>query len=194
MTLPAGNVTALLDAWSQGDDSALAQLMGVVQRELRDIASRLFRGERRNHTLQPTAVVNEVYLKLKGERRVDWQGRAQFFGVAASLMRRILVDHARKHRAAKRGGKAWRVPVEQLPGDEFPHHKAPEIIALDDALVDLERRSPRQSRIVEMRVMVGLTLEEIAAVEKISPATVSRDWKAARLFLLRQLSRTTETV
>ncbi len=116
MTQPSGDVTALLDAWSAGDADALAQLMDVVQHELHQIARRQFRGERRDHTLQPTAVVNEVYLKLKGQRRVSWQNRAEFFGVAATLMRRILVDHARRHQALKRGGDAVRVPVDEALG------------------------------------------------------------------------------
>ncbi|MEM7586406.1 MAG: sigma-70 family RNA polymerase sigma factor [Acidobacteriota bacterium] len=187
MTLPKGDVTALLDAWSRGDASALTHLMEVVQHELHRIARRLFRRERPNHTLQPTAVVHEVYLKLMGQRQVDWRGRAEFFGVAAKLMRNVLVDHARRHGALKRGGASVKIPLDEALG--FPGHLAPEVLALDDALIDLARRSPRQSRIVEMRVIVGLTLEEIAAVERISLSTVSRDWKAARLFLLRQLER-----
>ncbi len=187
MTQPSGDVTGLLDAWSAGDASALAQLMDVVQHELRRIARRQFRGERPGHTLQPTAVVNEVYLKLKGQRQVSWRGRAEFFGVAAKLMRRILVDHARRHGARKRGGETIRVPVDEALG--LPEQLLPEVVALDDALLDLARRSPRQSRIVEMRVIVGLTLEEVAAVENVSPSTVYRDWKAARLFLLSQLRR-----
>ncbi len=194
MTQSKGDVTGLLDQWSAGDASALAELMDVVQQELRRIARRQFRGERPDHTLQPTAVVNEVYLKLKGQRQVSWRGRAEFFAVAAKLMRRILVDHARRHAAEKRGGAAVRVTVDEaleVP-EGFPRRGTsgatlPEVVALDDALLDLARRSARQSRIVEMRVIVGLTLEEIAAVEKVSPSTVSRDWKAARLFLLSQL-------
>ncbi len=195
MTQPPGDVTALLDAWSAGDSSALAELMHVVQHELRRIARRQFRGERPDHTLQPTAVVNEVYLKLKGQRQVDWRGRAEFFGVAAKLMRRILVDYARRHGAGKRGGGTARITVEEAFGLPEGRHKGtstillPELVALDDALFDLARRGPRQSRIVEMRVIVGLTLEEIATVEGISLSTVSRDWKAARLFLLSQLRR-----
>ncbi len=181
------DVTALLEAWSRGDDTALAELMEVVQEELLRIAGHIFRGERRDHTLQPTALVAEVYLKLEGQRRVDFRHRTDFFAVAAKLMRRILVDHARRHKAEKRGGQTVQVALDQASG--LPAGLAPEIVALDDALLDLERRSPRQSRIVEMRVLVGLNLEDIAAVEKISLSTVSRDWNAARLFLLSQLSR-----
>ncbi len=190
MTQPPGDVTGLLDAWSAGDASALAELMDVVQHELRRIARREFRRERPDHTLQPTAVVNEVFLKLKGQRQVSWQGRAEFFGVAAKLMRRILVDHARKHGAEKRGRDTIKIPVDEALG--VPAELLPEVVALDDALLDLARRSARQSRIVEMRIIVGLTLQEIATVEKISPSTVSREWKAARLFLLSQLQARAE--
>ncbi|MCP4657066.1 MAG: RNA polymerase subunit sigma-70 [bacterium] len=185
MTAPASDVTALLDAWSEGDASALVELMDVAQKELHRIASRLFEDERADHTLQPTAVVNELYLKLKGQRQVEWHSRAEFFAVAARLMRRVLVDHARRHHALKRGGGTVRVAVDENLG--FPSELAPRLTALDDALISLARRSPRQSRIVEMRIIVGLTLEEIAAVEKVSPSTVSREWRAAHLFLLSQL-------
>ncbi len=185
MPPPASDVTALLDAWTEGDESALDRLVDVVRDELHEIAGRLFQSERPDHTLQPTALVHEVYLKLKGQRRVSWHSRLQFFAVAAKLMRNILVDHARRHQAAKRGGGGLRIPLEEVLG--FPMFLAPEIVALDDALIDLARRSRRQCRVVEMRVIVGLTLEEIAAVEKVSLSTVSRDWKTARLFLLRQL-------
>lgn len=184
MTQP-GDVTALLEAWRQGEDDALVRLMDVVQKELHQIASRMFRGERAGHTLQPTAMVNEVYLRLTAQRRVGLRNRADLFAVAARLMRRILVDHARRHLAAKRGAGVLHLELDEGAG--LPGHLAPEMLHLDDALIDLERRSPRQSRIVEMRVLVGLTLEEVAGVEKISLSSVSREWKAARLFLLSQL-------
>ena len=181
------DVTALLDAWSQGEPRALERLMSVVHDELRAMSRRIFRRERSGHTLQPTAVVNELFLKLAGQRQVNWRGRAEFFGVAATLMRRILVDHARAVHTEKRGGQTVRVSFDEAL--DLPHGMAPEILAFDGALIDLARRSPRQSRVVEMRVLVGLTLEEIAAVEEISLSTVSRDWKTARLFLLQQLGR-----
>ncbi|MEM1207072.1 MAG: ECF-type sigma factor [Acidobacteriota bacterium] len=189
MTQPAGDVTTWLDAWRRGEEGALVRLMEVVQDELHGMARGLFRGERRGHTLQPTAMVNEVYLRLERQHRITLRSRTEFFAVAARLMRRVLVDHARRHGAAKRGGDAVRVELEDahLPEGLLHGGRAPEVLALDLALLDLERRSPRQSRIVEMRVLVGLTLEEIASVEGISLSTVSRDWKAARLFLLRQL-------
>lgn len=185
MIQPSGDVTALLEAWSGGDDSALAELLEVVQAELHQMARGLFRRERPGHTLQPTAMINELYLRLEGQRRVDLRHRRQFFAVAARLMRRVLVDHARRHGAVKRGGRALQVELDASA--DLPDDLAPEMVALDDALLDLERRSPRQGRIVEMRVLVGLTLEEIAGVERISLSTVSREWRAARLFLLSQL-------
>ncbi len=183
----AGDVTALLEAWNKGDEKALGTLVEQVQGDLHDMAARLFHGERPNHTLQPTAVVAEVYLRLQKQRRVGVRHRTEFFAVAAKLMRRVLVDHARRTGREKRGGHRVQVELDESCG--LPKGLMPEILALDHALLDLERRSPRQNRIVEMRVMVGLNLEEIAAVEKISLSTVSREWKAARLFLLSQLSR-----
>lgn len=182
-----GDVTALLDAWNAGDEKALGKLVETVQGDLHDMAAKLFHGERVNHTLQPTAVVAEVYLRLQKQRRVGVRHRSEFFAVAAKLMRRVLVDHARRTGREKRGGDRVQVELDENCG--LPKGLMPEIVALDHALLDLERRSPRQSRIVEMRVLVGLNLEEIAGVEDISLSTVSREWKAARLFLLSQLSR-----
>ncbi len=184
----SSNVTALLDVWNEGDASALDRLMDIVQQELRHIAAHLLKSERADHTLQPTAVVNELYLKLTGQRRLAWHNRAEFFAVAARMMRRILVDHARRHGACKRGSDVYRFALDDAVN--FPAELAPDVLALDDALIDLERLSPQQARIVEMRLVVGLTLEEIAAVEGISRSTVSREWRAARLFLLGQLSAT----
>ncbi len=185
MTPETGDVTALLEAWNEGDATALPRLMERVRDELHTIASRLFHRERVGHTLQPTAMVNEVYLKLVGQRQVGWRNRAQFFGVTAQLMRRILVDHARKHHTAKRGGGAVHLTLDEAVG--LPADLAPDLLTLDQALCDLERLSPRQSRIVELRVMVGLELAEVAEVLGVSRPTVSRDWRAARLFLLSQL-------
>ncbi len=179
------DVTALLEAWDRGDREALERLMEVVGKELHEIADRLFRKERPDHTLQPTAVVNEAYLKLKSQRRVGWENRTQFFAGAAEVMRRILVDHARERRSLKRGGGTVRVPLNEAIG--FPEQLAPDVVALDDALKELARRSPRQSRIVELRVFVGLTLREIAVVEGISSTTVAREWRTAKMFLYRQL-------
>lgn len=181
--VPNPDVTALLEAWNRGEPAALDHLVEAVHPDLHQIAARVFHGEREGHTLQPTAVVNELYLKLRKERHVSWQNRAQLFAVASRLMRRILVDHARRHGAARRGGGVARVTLDEI--HDLPA-EAPEILVLDQALQDLERRSQRQSRIVEMR-LVGLTLEEIATVEDVSPATISRAWKTARLFLLSRL-------
>ncbi len=181
----ADDVTALLDAWNQGEAEALDRLMDAVQEELRVLAGRLFRHERRDHTLQPTALVNELYLRFAGQRKVQWHSRAELFAVAARGMRRVLVDHARRRDAEKRGGGLVRVAFDEAL--DFPAGTAPDVLALDEALLDLERLHPRQARVVEMRILVGLSLEEIAAVEKVTRATVAREWRTARLFLLRQI-------
>lgn len=181
----SSDVTALLDAWNEGDNAALDQLLDIVYQELRHIAEHLLRNERSDHTLQPTAVVNELYLRLADQRRVSWHKRAEFFAVAARVMRRILVDHARRRMAVKRGSASTRLALDSDLG--FPSQLAPDVLALNEALMDLERRSHRQTRIVEMRLVAGLTLEEIAAVENVSLSTVSREWRTARLFLLGQL-------
>ena len=185
MSTTADDVTALLDAWSQGEPHALDRLMAVVHDELRVIAGRFFQRERADHTLQPTALVHELYLKLAKQRDVDWHSRAEFFAVAARGMRRVLVDHARRHDAGKRGGGLVRVAFDEALG--FPDEMAPDVLALDEALLDLARLHSRQVRIVELRVFVGLTLEEVAEVEKTSRSSVAREWRTARLFLLSQL-------
>lgn len=181
---PDEQITALLDAWRHGDETALVRLMNEVQKELHAMAKGLFRGERVGHTLQPTAVINELYLRLEKQKRISLHNRTEFFAVAARLMRRVLVDHARRHQAEKRGSGAVHLGLDDVG---LPSQLNPEVLMLDGALLDLERRSPRQSRIIEMRILVGLTLEEIASVEKISLSTVSREWRAGRLFLLSQL-------
>ncbi len=181
------DVTQLLQEWHAGDQQALDQLMPRVFDELRLIARSYFAREAPGHTLQPTALVNEVFLRLVDADRVDWQCRAQFFGIAARLMRCVLVDHARAHRAAKRGGGARRTSIEvdqlALAGREV------DLIALDDALEELARINPEGSRLVEMRYFTGLTLEEIAEVLGVSRTTVKRKWRTARIWLHRQLSR-----
>lgn len=183
------NVTELLDAWSQKKPGALEALMEVVYEELRAMAGSFFKAERREHTLQPTALVHELYAKLTDQHSVNWHGRKEFFAVAARGMRHILVDHARKQKRLKRGGGPEggivRVSLDEALG--VPDEVAPDFIVLDGALEKLERLHPRQARIVEMRILVGLTLEEVAAVEKISRATVAREWRTARLFLMQQL-------
>src|SRR5205085_2188614 len=180
------NVTQLLVKWGEGDKAALEQLMPLVYSELRRLARNYLRRERQDHTLQPTALVNEAYLKLIDQKNARWQNRAQFYGVAAQLMRRILVDHARQHRAAKRGGSDQRglsiTSAEQLV-------KQPELdlLALHEALEELTTIDSQQGRIVELKFFGGLSIEEMAEVLGIGHATVERDWKMARAWLRRKL-------
>jgi RNA polymerase sigma factor (TIGR02999 family) len=184
----AQRVTELLLACGDGDLSALDQLIPLVHAELRQIAARCMARERLGHTLQPTALVNEVYLRLVDVERIRWQNRAHFLAVAARLMRRILVDFARSRRYQKRGGGGQRVAFDEaLVVDVGRGH---DLLALDDALDELARVDDRQSQIVVMRFFAGLTVEEIAGVLEISPATVMRDWKLAKAWLLRELDRT----
>jgi RNA polymerase sigma factor (TIGR02999 family) len=177
------HVTALLKEWSGGDSNALERLMPVVYGELRKLAASYLRQERPDHTLQPTALVHEAYIRLTGQRDVAWQNRAHFFGIAARMMRRILVDHARKRQAAKRDAAAWRV-ITDIP--DAPDH-APELLALDRALGHLEKLDPQQARVVELRFFAGLTVEETAEATGISPATVKRDWRTAKAWLRREI-------
>jgi len=184
----AQRVTELLLAWGDGDLSALDQLIPLVHAELRQIAARCMARERPGHTLQPTALVNEVYLRLVDVERIRWQNRAHFLAVAARLMRRILVDFARSRGYQKRGGGGQKVAFDEaLVVDIGRGH---DLLALDDALDELARVDERQSQIVVMRFFAGLTVEEIAGVLEISPATVMRDWKLAKAWLLRELDRT----
>jgi RNA polymerase sigma factor (TIGR02999 family) len=164
--------------------------MPLVYEELRQIARRQMRRQRPGHTLQTTALIHEAYLRLAGEADVQWQNRAHFFGVAATAMRHILVDHARRRQAAKRGGAAQRVTL----GDTAAVTADPaELIALDDALQSLAALDQRKSRIVEFKYFGGLMVSEIAEVLRVSPETVARDWRLARAWLLQQLSRTPAT-
>ena len=190
MPRPSGKVTDLLDAWSGGDAAALDELMPVVYDELHRLASRQFHRESSGHTLQPTAIVNEVYMRLKGQRQVRWRNRTEFFAVAAKLMRRVLVDHARRRSRLKRGGDVPKVPIQEVLA--LADEKAPDLIALDDALDGLSGLAPRQGSIVEMRIFGGLTLDEVAFALSIGRATVHRDWNAALLWLRRELSPTTQ--
>ncbi len=179
------NVTQLLRDWSQGDAAALGKLIPLVFEDLREIAGHLFRREGEAHTLQPTALVNEVYLRLMDQRQVQWQNRDQFFAVAALLMRRILVDHAKSRQAAKRGRGVPNLPLEEallVPDQDV------DVLALDEALSQLAEIDPRQCRIVELRFFVGLSHEEIAELLGISVTTVKREWKTARLWLFRALT------
>jgi RNA polymerase sigma factor (TIGR02999 family) len=186
---PLGQVTRLLQQWQDGDRAALDRMIPLVYDELRVIASRYLAREGRKDVLQTTALVNEAYLKLVDQRDVDWQNRAHFFGIAARLMRRILVDNARRQLRRKRGGVAVRVPVEDRPvaAPDGPLD-AVETLALDRALGELERLDPDQGRIIELRFFGGLTVEETAAVLRISPATVKREWAIAKAWLYRALT------
>jgi RNA polymerase sigma factor (TIGR02999 family) len=182
----SSDVTALLGDWSRGNQSALNQLLPLVYGELRRIASRQLRSERVGHTLQPTALVHEVYLRLVDQRNVDWRNRAHFFGAAAQVMRRILVDHARRHTASKRGNGLHRVSM-----DEATELAAPEgipVLALDRALDRLATMDQGLARIVELRAFGGMTIEEAACVLNVSPSTAKREWRTAKAWLTRELS------
>jgi RNA polymerase sigma factor (TIGR02999 family) len=178
-------VTALLKEWSAGDRGALERLMPLVYGELRQLAASHLRSERGDHTLQPTALVHEAYLRLIGQRSVTWANRAHFFGIAAQMMRRVLVDHARRRLAAKRSPGTLYVDL----GEEVAAapDRAPELLALDRALTELERLDPRQARVVELRFFAGLSVEETAEVAGVSTATVKREWRTARAFLRHEI-------
>jgi len=185
MSTPDG-VTQLLVDWSKGDQAALERLMPLVYSELRRLATNYLRKERQGHTLQPTALVNEAYLKLVDQRNAKWQNRAQFFGISAQLMRRILVDHARQHQAAKRGGAdQQRLSITSAEG--LMKQSEVDLLALNEALDELTKMDPQQGRIVELKFFGGLSIEETAEVLGIGHATVERDWKMARAWLRRQL-------
>ena len=169
-----------------GGDKSLAEALPAVYEELRRMAAGYLRGERTGHTLQPTALVHEAYLRLTDQRRVCWENRAQFLGIAAQMMRRILSDYAAQRAAAKRGGGEAKLALDEAL-DLWDRHEV-NLTAVDQALRDLEQFDPRQGRIVEMRVFGGLTVEEVAQVLAVSPATVKREWAVARLWLQRELT------
>ncbi len=179
------HITQLLAAWNGGDESSLEQLLPLIEKELRRIARRQMRRENPGHTLQTTALVNEAYLKLAGNTRINWQNRAQFFAVSAQIMRRILIGHARDKRAGKRGGGAAHVGLDDVV--LFSPEKSAELIALDDALTKLAEFDAQKSRIVELRYFSGLTIEETAEVLGIAPITVSVHWRAARAWLGKEI-------
>jgi RNA polymerase sigma-70 factor (ECF subfamily) len=183
----SSDTTQLLRAWADGDSEALQQLTPRVYRELRRVAARLLQNERPGYSLQSVDLVHEVYLRLVNARELNWQHRAHFFAVSASLMRRILLDRARRKAAAKRGGKGWKVDLTQTL--DVAQAKARELMALDDALNALAEVDPRKSRIVELRFFGGLSVKETAEVVKVSSDTVMRDWKLARAWLLTELSQ-----
>lgn len=182
------DVTQLLKQWSGGNRAALDTLAPIVYNELRRLAASHLRRERQDHTLQATAVVHEAYLKLIDQRNVQWQNRAHFFGIAAQMIRRLLVDHARTAKAAKRGGGVAALALDEALG--VAEKRDMEIEALDDALEALAEVDPQQARIVELRFFTGLSIEETAEVLGISASTVKREWVVAKAWLFRQLSRT----
>jgi RNA polymerase sigma factor (TIGR02999 family) len=176
----------LLLRWRAGDQQCLNQLMPMMEGELRRIAHRYMRMERQGHTLQTTALVNEAYLKLVGQAQVDWQNRAQFLGLAAGMMRHILVDHARELCRGKRGGGARVLPLDE--GLDFSPEKSAALVALDDALQELARFDPRKAQVVELRYFGGMSVEETAEALAVHPNTVIRDWGLAKAWLKRELS------
>jgi RNA polymerase sigma factor (TIGR02999 family) len=184
---PAADVTALLLNWSHGDQHALEELMPLVYGELRRLAGSYLRREHANHTLQSTALVNEAYLRLVNQHQVEWRNRAHFYGIAAQMIRRILVDHARSQHAGKRGAGAIRLELNEA----MAVSAQPEIdlVGLDDALARLTLLDTRQGRIVELRFFTGLSVEETAEVMQLSPATVKREWSSARAWLYREMTQ-----
>lgn len=186
MTPSPNEVTQLLVAWSNGDSAARDALMPLVHDELRRLAHRYMGRERGNHTLQTSALVNEAYLRLIDQKDVQWQNRAHFFGIAAQMMRRILVDYARKRGFAKRGGNLQPVPLDQVM--IVSPERAAEVVALDDALKSLAEFDQRKSQIIELRFFGGLSIEETAEVLDVSPGTVMRDWTFAKAWLRREIT------
>jgi RNA polymerase sigma factor (TIGR02999 family) len=186
MAAATEEVTQLLIDWSNGDKAALDQLMPLVYDELRRLAKRHMARERRDHTLQTSALINEAYLRLVDHKDLQWQNRAHFFAVAAQVMRHILIDHARSYQYAKRGAGAQKIPLDEAA--IFTQRRAAEFVALDEALEALARLDPRRSQVVELRFFGGLSIEETAEVMKISAPTVQREWRAAKAWLSRFIS------
>ena len=188
---PSNQVTELLVRWRGGEKAALDSLMPLVYSELRRIAQHYLNNERPDHTLQSTALVHEAYVRLTGQALPQWQNRAHFFAVAAQLMRQILVDYARSHRASKRGGNVYKMALDEA--EEQPQVFDVDIIALDDALKSLADMDSQQSKVVELKFFGGLSIEDTADVLGVSPSTVKRDWVTARAWLYRELDRTVAT-
>lgn len=186
---PSQEVTQLLRAWSNGDKGALERLAPLVHKELHRLARRYMAGERPGHTLQVTALVNEAYLRLIDASQMRWQNRAHFFGVAAQLMRQILVDFARSRESQKRGGEVIHIPLDEAL--VVSKEKEADLVALDDALKALATIDPRRSQLVELRFFGGLSVEETAEVLKTSPRTVLREWSLAQAWLYRELRQGT---
>jgi RNA polymerase sigma factor (TIGR02999 family) len=187
MDSPAPNITQLLTAWRAGDQQAMEHLAPILQQELHSAASHYMKGERPGHILQTTALVNEVFLRLIDWKNVEWRNRAQFFAIASQIMRRVLVDYARAQRREKRGGNTIQVSLSDA--FDAPLKSASELLDLDEAMQALEKLSPRQSRVVELRFFGGLSLEETAESLKVSVGTVRRDWTLARAWLFRELAK-----
>lgn len=183
------NITELLVAWQAGDAAALDRLLPAVHQELRAIARRHMAAEHQGHVLQPTALVNEAFLRLTAWKDAQWQGRAHFFAAAAQIMRRVLVDYARDRRRAKRGGGALRISLSDA--DRLATRQQADLVSLDDALTSLERLDRRKGRVIELRFFGGLSLQETADVLKVSVGTVRRDWSLARAWLYRELDKAT---
>jgi RNA polymerase sigma-70 factor (ECF subfamily) len=190
MVVPSHEVTQLLKAWTTGDEQALEKLTPLVYEQLRRVAQHHMAGQRPGHILQTTALVNEVYLQLLDCGQMNWQDRAHFFAMSAQLMRRILIDFARSRGSQKRGGDALHVSLDEAPS--VCKEADPNLLALDDALKALASVDERKSRVVELRFFGGLSVEETAAVLKVSPETVMRDWRLAKLWLLRELNEGNE--
>jgi RNA polymerase sigma-70 factor (ECF subfamily) len=186
-TLSQTGVTELLADWSNGDQEALNKLIPLVYDELHKLASRYLRRERSDHTLQTTALVHEAYLKLVDQKDADWQNRVQFFAVASQLIRRILVDYARRHRASKRGGSYYKVTLDE--GLVSSGERNADLFALDEALDRLAAFDPQQSRVVELLIFAGLTVEEAAQALNISPRTVRREWSMAKAWLHKEIKK-----
>jgi RNA polymerase sigma factor (TIGR02999 family) len=186
---PAPGVTQLLVNWSHGDRAALEELMPVVYGELRRLASAYLRRERPNHTLQSTALVHEAFLRLVGQQRVEWRNRAHFFGIAAQMIRRILVDYARAHHSEKRGAGAVKLELDEVLAAALHSGVDLDLLALNGALDRLSDLDARQGRIVELRFFAGLSIEETAEVMSLSPASIKREWNTARAWLFREMTR-----
>ena len=182
---PAEDLTQLLLDWERNNEEAQKRLLVLVYAELRRLANHQLKGERLGHTLQPTALVHEAYLRLVDQTRVRWRNRAHFFAIASQMMRRTLVDHARKHKSQKRGGLATRLSIDEAR--DLPDSADVDIVGLDEALEELAELDPRQARVVELRFFGGLSVEEITEVLGVSKATVKRDWATAKAWLFHQL-------
>lgn len=185
---PSPDITKMLHNWSKGNKAALDQLLPIVYQELSKIANSYLRGERQEHTLQPTALIHEAYMRLVNQNLPEWQNRSHFYGVAAQIMRQILVDYARTHAAAKRGGSGKKLSLEDVT--LFSRDRASDLVALDDALKALEALDPRKSRVIELRFFGGLSVEQTAEALEISVATVGREARMAQAWLHRELSKT----